>query len=125
MTDEQAVLAASEARAAALAGADADALLGLLHPRFQWTSHHGDRFDRDGYVRRNTGGAVSWKAQEMGDIEVVVVGDAAVVTCTVTDEVDAGEGFEVFTMPMTQTWVRSGGSWLCLAGHTGPRLHQE
>jgi hypothetical protein len=26
---------------------------------------------------------------------------------------------------MTQTWVREDGRWLCLAGHTGPRLHQE
>jgi uncharacterized protein (TIGR02246 family) len=125
MNGEQAVLAAAEARAAALASGDAEALLDLLHPQFQWTSHHGDRFDRDGYVRRNTGDAVSWKAQEMGDIEVVVVGDAAVLTCTVTDEVDAGEGFEVYTMPMTQTLVREDGRWLCLAGHTGPRLHQE
>jgi hypothetical protein len=25
-------------------------------------------------------------------------------------------------MPMTQTWVREAGQWLCLAGHAGPRL---
>jgi Domain of unknown function (DUF4440) len=123
VTEERNVLAAAEARAAALAAGDAEALRRLLHPRFRWTSHHGDTFDRDGYVRANTG--VTWKGQEMGDVEVVVVGDAAVLSCTVTDEVDVGQGFEVFTMPLTQTWVRSGGRWLCLAGHAGPRLHEE
>lgn len=123
MDAEREVLAAAEARAAALAAGDAGALTGLLHPEFTWTSHRGERFDRDGYVRSNAGH--TWKGQEMGDVAVVVAGDAAVLTCTVTDEVDVGQGFEVFTMPMTQTWVRTDGRWLCLAGHAGPRLHEE
>lgn len=115
------MLAAAEARAAALAAGDADALSRLLHPEFGWTSHRGDRYGRDEYVRANTGGEAHWSAQDLSAVEIVVVGDTAVLTCTVTDEVDTGNGSELYTMPMTQTWIRIAGRWTCLAGHTGPR----
>lgn len=112
------VLAAAEARARALAAGDEPALRALLHPDFRWTSHRGDRFDRDAYVRANCGGGTVWHGQELRDPTVTVVADTAVLTCTVIDEVGAG----TFTMPMTQTWVRTDGRWRLLAGHAGPRL---
>src|SRR5206468_4805016 len=106
------------ARADALSRGDADALRARLHPQFGWTSHRGDTFDRETYVRRNTGGDVRWHGQALEDVRVVVVGDAAVLHCTAADRVDG----EDFRMPMTQTWIRSGEGWLCLAGHAGPRV---
>lgn len=60
--------------------------------------------------------------QELGEAEVVVAADTAVLRTVVTDTVERGDGVEVFRMPMTQVWVRSGGGWRCLAGHAGPRL---
>ena len=121
MTSEEEVVAAATARAAALARGDADALRARLHPLFAWTSHRGDVFDRETYVRRNTGGDVRRHDQALEDVHVVVVGDTAVLRCTAVDRVDA-DGSDVFRMPMTQTWVRSGEGWLCLAGHAGPRI---
>jgi Domain of unknown function (DUF4440) len=112
------VLAAAEERARALAGADETALRRLLHPDFGWTAHTGERFDLSSYLRSNLGGRTVWRAQTLRDPAVVVVGDTAVLTCLVTDEVERG----TFTMPMTQTWVRTDGRWLLLAGHAGPRL---
>jgi hypothetical protein len=121
VTPEEEVLAAAAARADALARGDACALRARLHPLFGWTSHRGDTFDRETYVRRNTGGEVRWHGQALEGVQVVVVGDTAVLRCTAVDRIDAG-GEQVFRMPMTQTWVRSGDGWLCLAGHAGPRV---
>jgi hypothetical protein len=122
VTPEDEVLAAATARADALARADPDALRAHLHPLFGWTSHRGDTFDRDTYVRRNTGGEVRWHGQALADVRVVVVGDTAVLRCTAVDRIEVDGRPEVFHMPMTQTWVRSGGNWLCLAAHAGPRV---
>jgi ketosteroid isomerase-like protein len=118
VTPEDEVLAAALARADALARGDADALRARLHPLFCWASHRGDTFDRETYVRRNTGGDVRWHGQTLEEVRVVVVGDTAVLHCTAVDHV----GRQAFRMPMTQTWIRCGEGWLCLAGHAGPRV---
>ncbi|GAA4929842.1 hypothetical protein HD597_004271 [Nonomuraea thailandensis] len=124
MSPEQQVVAAARERAAALAARDPERLRRSLHPRFHWTSHAGERFDRDGYVSANTAGALAWQGQSLTEVEVVVCGRAAVLRCVVADDVTTGEGERVtFRMPVTQTWVEEEGRWLCLAGHAGPRLH--
>lgn len=115
------VVRAAEARALALANADSAALRHLLHEDFRWTSHTGETFDRDDYIERNTAGPVAWRSQHFDDMDVVVVGDAAVLRVEVTDEVATRDGSEVFRMPMTQLWVRQDDRWRCLAGHAGPR----
>lgn len=120
--DEEAVLAAAQERARALAGDDEDALRRLLHPDFRWTAHTGRRFDLESYVRSNRGGGTVWYGQTLRDPAVVVVGPTAIMTCVVVDEVDRGDGVTTYTMPMTQTWVRDDDRWLLLAGHAGPRL---
>jgi hypothetical protein len=45
-----------------------------------------------------------------------------VLHCTAVDRIEVDGRPEVFRMPMTQTWVRSGGDWLCFAAHAGPRV---
>jgi hypothetical protein len=119
---QEEVLAAAVARADALARRDAVALRGHLHPLFYWTSHRGETFDRDAYIRRNTAGELCWHSQTLEDVEVTVVGDTAVLRCLVVDDVERSGHRETFRMPMTQTWVRVGGGWTCLAGHAGPSL---
>ncbi|MDY0908515.1 nuclear transport factor 2 family protein [Microbacterium sp. CFBP9034] len=121
MTIQDEVLAAAERRAVALAAGDERALRTLLHPDFGWTSHTGETFDRDSYVAANLSGPTRWHSQVLTDPRIVVVGDTAVLRCAVTDDVTTSAGRESFRMPMTQTWVRSGGGWQCLAGHAGPR----
>jgi hypothetical protein len=116
------VLHAAEARAAALVTRDADGLRELLHPRFHWTSHTGERFNRKQYVEANTGGSTAWHSQTLRMPGVAVVGNAAVLRCVAVDVVAAGDSLRVFRMPMTQTWVRGADRWLCLAGHAGPLL---
>ena len=115
------VLQAAQTRAAALAVGDASRLGELLHDDFRWTSHTGESFDRASYLESNAGGRTRWRSQDLGDAEVLVVGDAAVLRAVVTDTIDRADGTETYRMPMTQFWVRTGSGWRCLAGH-GPRL---
>ncbi|MFT3871387.1 MAG: nuclear transport factor 2 family protein [Nocardioides sp.] len=115
------VLQAANARAQALATADAEALTKLLHPDFRWVTHTGQTFDRDTYITRNTSGTVVWRSQRLSQVEVMVSGDAAVLHAEVTDAVATNDGIEEFQMPMTQVWVRDALRWSCLAGHAGPR----
>ena len=116
-----AVLDAAERRAAALARGDAGALRALLHPCFRWTSHRGERFDRAGYIERNTADPSRvWVGQRLEDVSIAVAGDTAVLTAVVVDEVRQGGAQRTFRLHMTQTWTRTGGGWKCLAGHAGP-----
>ncbi len=116
------VIEAAESRASALAEGDAERLSGLLHDDFRWTSHVGETYGREEYVRRNTQGHTVWRAQTIVSPEVVIVGDTAVLHAEVVDEVLAGDGeVESFRMPVTQVWIRVGAGWKCLAGHAGPR----
>ena len=116
------VLRAAQARAAALAAGDASRLDELLHEDFRWTAHTGESFDRASYLEANTGGRTNWRGQDLGDPEVVIVGDAAVLRTVVTDTIDRADDIETYRMPMTQCRVRADGGWRCLAGHAGPRL---
>jgi hypothetical protein len=122
MSDEDDVLTAARARAEALAHADASELAALLHPQFRWATHAGQRLDRAAYVERNTGGTTVWRCQALEEPDVTVVSDVAVLQAVAIDTVRVGDGWETFRMPVTQVWVRGEGSWLCLAGHAGPRL---
>jgi uncharacterized protein DUF4440 len=122
MSDDDDVLAAAGVRAAAWGAGDVRTLEQLLHPKFCWTSHTGDVLDRPTYLQSNVGGATRWHGRQLEDAHVTVVADAAIVRCTARDDVDAGNGRQTYRMPMTQTWVRVAGRWLCLAGHAGPRL---
>jgi ketosteroid isomerase-like protein len=119
------VAEAARARARALASGDPAQLEALLHEDFRWVSHIGQTFDRSTYVAANAGGPTHWHSQALTDVEVVVVDRTAVLSAVVTDEVDRGSGREVFRMPVTQVWVRDTDRWRCLAGHAGPRLHDD
>ena len=116
------VLQAAHERAAALASSDGVRLAQLLHEGFTWTSHLGETYNREEYVRRNTEGHTAWVSQDLGDARVVIEHDTAVLHTVVTDVIHR-DGEEVsFRMPVTQVWVRRDEVWTCLAGHAGPRL---
>ena len=122
MNDVQEVMAAAEQRAAALVAGDAERISTLLHADFRWRSHMGHSYSRAEYIRRNTEGGTIWRSQQLTDVEVVVVGDTAVLYADVTDVVLSEDGEdETLRMPMTQVWVRLDRTWKCLAGHAGPR----
>lgn len=121
MNQADEVLRLAEARAAALVEGEPDRLRRLLHPEFQWTSHRGERYDRETYVLANTRD-LRWVKQRLEDPEVTVVGDTAILLCTVHDTV-VRDGEELtLRVPVTQVWIRAHKSWVLLAGHVGPVL---
>ena len=114
---EKEVAAAASRRAAALAAADAAALRELLHPDLQWTTFRGEVLGREDYIAGNTGDGLRWRTQRLDDIKVAVVGDTAVLTAWVTDEVTRDGQDLSFRLRLTQTWVRTPEGWQCLSGH--------
>jgi ketosteroid isomerase-like protein len=116
-SSEQDVSLAAQRRAAALAARDEAALRLLMHPELQWTTYQGNVLGYEEYVEGNVRGDLLWHAQRLDDVRVVVVGDTAVLTAWVTDEVRRDGHEQVFTLRLTQTWVRTSEGWRCLAGH--------
>jgi ketosteroid isomerase-like protein len=117
MPQEQDVIDAAIRRAAALAAGDEAELRRLMHPDLQWTTFKGSVLSCEEYIAGNTRGELTWRAQRLDDVRVAVVGDTAVLTAWVTDEVRRDGRDQVFTLRLTQTWVRTGEGWRCLAGH--------
>ena len=120
--DVSEVIEAARRRARALAERDVATLTALHHPELRWTTFRGDALDRDAYVRGNTADELVWHAQRLEEPAVVVVGDTAFLTAVVHDVVEREGVAEALSLRLTQTWVRSGNGWSCLAGHAGPRL---
>ena len=114
MEDE--VLAAARCRAGALAARDSDALRALHHPQLRWTTHLGAVLDRDAYIAGNTESDLVWRSQRLEEPEVAIVGDTAVLTATVVDEVERAGEPQTFRLRVMQTWVREADRWVCLAG---------
>jgi uncharacterized protein (TIGR02246 family) len=122
VADTDDVLQAATERAEALRRGDAGTLRSLMHPQLRWTTFRGAVLDRDDYINGNTNGSLRWHAQRLLDPRVAVVGDTAVLTAVVADDVTHDGGRETYRLRLTQTWVRQDGKWLCLSGHAGPRV---
>jgi hypothetical protein len=118
----QEVLAPAERRARALCERDADALRALHHPDLRWTTHRGEVLDREAYIAGNVEGDLVWHSQRLEQVSVVADRDTAVLVGVVVDVVERDGERKTFRLRLTQTWVRSGGGWVCLAGHAGPVL---
>jgi len=88
-----------------------------MHPALQWTTHKGDVLGYEEYIEGNIRGGLVWRAQHLDDIRVVVVADTAVLTASVTDEVQRDGHDQIFILRLTQTWLRTSDGWRCLAGH--------
>jgi Domain of unknown function (DUF4440) len=117
MRPEEEVTQAARRRAAALAAGDEAALRLLMHPGLRWTTFRGEVLGYEEYIAGNTRGELRWRSQRLSDVAVTVVGDAAVLTAAVTDEVTREGRDMAFELRLTQTWVRTAGGWRCLAGH--------
>ena len=116
------VFAAARVRAVALTSGDAETLLRLHHPDFRWLSAAGDELNREGYVETYTAGDIRWRRQRLTEPEVVVIGDTAVLWCTVEHDMVTSRGAQSFRRRMTQTWSLTPDGWRCVAGHAGHHL---
>ena len=117
MSARDEILFAAQRRSRALVERDAAALRELHHRDLRWTTHRGDVRDLDAYVAGNTEGDLVWRDQRLSDVDVVVVGDTAVLTAAVHDEFERAGEPGAHTVRLTLTWVREDGAWRVLAGH--------
>jgi len=117
MQPEEEVIQAAQRRAAALGAGDEAALRALMHPGLRWTTFRGEVLGYEDYIAGNTRADLRWRSQRLADITVTVVGDAAVLTAAVTDEVTRDGRDLAFQLRLTQMWVRTASGWRCLAGH--------
>jgi hypothetical protein len=85
--------------------------------RAHLTTFRGDVLGHEDYIVGNTRGSLRWRGQRLADVNVTVVGDTAVLTAAVTDEVTRDGRDLDFQVRLTQTWVRTAAGWQCLAGH--------
>ena len=113
------VLEVAHRRGEALVQGDWTALAELLHARFCYTNSVGEQYDRDGYLTFVSSGPLRWVEQRLTDAKVTLAGDVAVLTAIVHDHVVVSGEQHAWTFSTTQTYVREGGHWLYLAGHTG------
>jgi ketosteroid isomerase-like protein len=111
------VLDAAQRRAEALVAADEDALRQLMHPDLQWTTLRGDVLGYEEYIAGNIGGPLRWRGQHLQEVQVALVGEAAVLTALVHDEVHRDGRDQTFSLRLTQAWVHTAEGWRCLAGH--------
>lgn len=122
MLTQDEVLKAAVERADALARRDGESLIRLLHPKFCWISHQGERFDRDTYVRSNIDGQNNWHSQTLEEPTITIFFTTAVLTCIASDDVSTAAGRRQNRMPMTQVWIQDDDRTLLVAGHAGPLL---
>jgi ketosteroid isomerase-like protein len=88
-----------------------------MHQDLQWTTLRGEVLGYEDYIAGNTSEDLVWRAQRLDDVKVTVVGDTAVLTAWVTDEVTRDGEDLSFRLRLTQTWVRTAEGWRCLSGH--------
>ena len=114
------VIAAARLRASALVRGDSDELRRLMHPQLRWTTRLGVVLDREAYIEGNTNGSLVWRAQHIQEPAVIVVGNVAILTAMVIDEVEVEGKLQTFRLRLTQTWVHQEREWRCISGHASP-----
>jgi hypothetical protein len=114
------LLGGATIRGPGYARGDTAELRQLMHRNLRWTTHVGAVLDRDAYIAGNTDGSLVSREQRLEQPEVSVVGDTAILTAVVVDEVERDGERQTFRLRLTQTWVREAGAWQCIGGHAGP-----
>jgi ketosteroid isomerase-like protein len=105
---------------AASKSANADALAPLLAEDFVALDSDGSMRTKTETLARTKKG--KWTVNEIGDLKVVVHGDAAVVTGSWTGKGTDGSGKAVDAKERwADTWVKTaGGKWQCVASASAP-----
>jgi ketosteroid isomerase-like protein len=96
-----------------------DALAPLLASGFVNLDSDGTLYDKAAYVARVSKG--KWTTNEISDMKVKVHGDAAIVTGTWVGKGTDGAGKSINAKERwADTWVKSGGKWVCVASASAP-----
>jgi ketosteroid isomerase-like protein len=113
--DARAVLAAEDARYAAMTAADLGALDALLAPELSYAHSSGVRDTKDEYLAKLRSGYYVYRRVDHPVERVEVTGDCALVVGRMTADLDVdGVPKTIDNLALT-VWTRAGGTWRLLA----------
>jgi ketosteroid isomerase-like protein len=115
MTDDDAVLAADDARLAALVACDLDALFGIVHAELVFVHADGRREDKAAFLEHTRSGRVRYRAITRGETHVTVSGDVAILCARADLEVTVAGEPRSSPLRYMSVWTRVSSGWQLLA----------
>jgi ketosteroid isomerase-like protein len=115
MTDDDAVLAADDARLAALVACDVDALDRLVHAELIFVHADGRREGKGAFLEHTRSGRVRYRAITRGETQVTVTGDVAVLCACADLEVTVAGELRSSPLRYMSVWTRGPAGWYMLA----------
>ena len=115
MTDDDAVLAADDARLAALIACDLDALDRLLRAELIFVHADGRRDGKAAFLDHTRTGHVRYRAIARGETHVTVSGDVAVLNARAELEVTVAGEPRTSPLRYMSVWTRGPSGWQLLA----------
>lgn len=119
---EQALVALEQSWVRALEKGDAAALEAALASTFVDTDEEGHRTGRADLLGALRSGDLKFRSVKLGEMQVRVYGDAAVVTGTAVQDADYKGKPLVARVAFTDTFVKQKGRWRAVASHRSPAL---
>jgi ketosteroid isomerase-like protein len=115
MTDDEAVLAADEARLTALVAGDIEALFGIVHEELVFVHADGRREGKAALLEHTRSGRVRYRAIARGETGVTVCGDIAILCARAELEVTVAGEPRTSPLRYMSVWTRRPSGWQLLA----------
>jgi len=115
MTEHDAVLAADDARLAALIDADADALDRLFADELVFVHANGRQDDKPGFLAHTRSGHIHYRSIARGEHTVTVTGSVAILYATVNVEVTVAGEARTSPVRYMGVWTKRPAGWQLLA----------
>jgi ketosteroid isomerase-like protein len=115
MTDEDGVLAADDARLAALIAADVDALDRLCADDLVFVHANGRQDDKAAFLEQTRSGHLRYRSIVRKTTNVTVSGGIAIVYASVEVEVTTNGERRASPVRYMSVWTKVGGAWKMLA----------
>jgi ketosteroid isomerase-like protein len=115
MTDDDAVLAADEARLAALIASDVEALDRLVRADLVFVHADGRREGKAAFLEHTRAGRVRYRTIARGETDVTVSGDVAILCARAELEVTVAGEPRTSPLRYMSVWTRGPSGWQLLA----------
>jgi ketosteroid isomerase-like protein len=103
---------------------DAAALKAMLADDWRVTTPDGTH-DKASTLAGIKAGTLKYLVMDKSKLEVRVYGDAAVVTGTIRAKIAVDGREQTSTDLFTEVFVKKGGKWQCVTGHTSPAVARD
>jgi hypothetical protein len=115
MSDQATLIAADDARLAAMLGADIDALDALFADELVFVHTRGRREDKAAYLESLRSGRLRYRSLTRTSIDARVVGEVGILTGMLAMEVTAHDAVRSADARFMTVWLWRNGRWVLLA----------